>query len=98
MAGVPDQVELTLSLDEAEALHAVLENLLESPAPTDVRTGRVYRLLSWRILAAKDGTGLTGRIAELARTAESLEEYEAARERALGPVLEGLERGDNRDP
>ena len=42
--------------------------------------------------------GLTGRIARLAREARSLEEYEAARERALGPILEGLERGENRDP
>ncbi len=62
------------------------------------RLERAYRLLGWRILAAKGGTGLTGRIARLAREAESLEEYEATREQLLGPILEGLERGENRDP
>jgi hypothetical protein len=77
-------VELRLSLDEAEALHAALE---ES-----------YRVLGWRILAVRGGTGLTGRLAELAREAESLEEYEAARERVLGPILDGLESSENRDP
>jgi hypothetical protein len=50
------------------------------------------------MLAAKGGTGLTGRVAGLAREAETLEEYEAARDRALGPILDGLERGENRDP
>ena len=64
----------------------------------DPKLERAYRLLGWRILAAKGGTGLTERIARLAREARSLEEYEAARERALGPILEGLERGENRDP
>jgi hypothetical protein len=64
----------------------------------DPQLERAYRLLGWRILAAGGGTGLTGRIARLAREARSLEEYEAARERALGPILEGLERGENRDP
>jgi chromosome segregation ATPase len=98
LSGAPDRVELFLTLDEAEALHAALEDLLESSGASDERLGRVYRLLGWRILAAKGGTGLTGRIAELARAAESLEEYETARERALGPVLDGLERGENRDP
>jgi hypothetical protein len=64
----------------------------------DPRLERAYRLLGWRILAMKGGTGLTGRLAGLAREARSLEEYEAARGRTLGPLLEGLERGENRDP
>jgi hypothetical protein len=62
------------------------------------RLQRSYRILGWRILAAKGGTGLTERVAALAREAETLEEYEAARDRALGPILDGLERGENRDP
>ena len=70
-------VELSLSLDEAESLHA---------------------LLGWRILAARGGTGLTGRIAVLAREADTLEEYEEARDLELGPVLDGLESAENRDP
>ena len=37
-------------------------------------------------------------MADLAREADSLEEYEEARERELGPILDGLERGENRDP
>lgn len=86
-----------MPLEEAEALHVALEDLLED-AGQDPRLERAYRLLGWRILAAKGGTGLTGRIAELAREARSLEDYEAKRERALGPILEGLERGENRDP
>ncbi len=90
-------VELRLSLEEADALHAALEDLLEV-GPQDPRLERSYRLLGWRILAAKGGTGLTRRLAGLAREAETLEEYEAARERALGPVLDGLESAENRDP
>ncbi len=90
-------VELGLSLDEAEALHAALEEMLEE-GRGDPRLERSYRVLGWRILAARGGTGLTGQLAELAREAESLEEYEAARERALGPILDGLESGENRDP
>ncbi len=90
-------VELQLSLEEAETLHALLENCLES-GEQDPRLERSYRLLGWRILAARGGTGLTGRVAGLAREAGSLEEYEAAREKMLGPVLDGLERGENRDP
>ena len=74
-----------------------MEEFLEG-IPGDPRLERAYRLLGWRILAAKGGTGLTGRIAGLAREAETLEEYEAAREQALGPILDGLERGENRDP
>ncbi len=64
----------------------------------DPRLERSYRLLGWRILAAKGGMGLTGRVAGLAHEAETLEEYEAAREQTLGPILDGLERGENRDP
>ncbi len=90
-------IELRLPLEEAEALHALLERLLES-GEQEPRLERSYRLLGWRILAATGGTGLTGRIAELAREADSLEGYEAARERELGPLLDGLERGENRDP
>ena len=90
-------VELRLTLDEADALHALLEDLLEA-GEQDQHLERPYRLLGWRILAARGGTGLTGRMAVLARDAGTLEEYEAARDRELGPVLEGLERGENRDP
>jgi hypothetical protein len=90
-------VELRLAPEEAEALHTLLERLLEN-GDQDPRLERSYRLLGWRILAAKGGRGLTGRIADLARTADSLEEYEGARDRELGPVLDGLERGENRDP
>ncbi len=96
MPGDPP-VELRLSLDEADALHAALEELLED-GPEDPRLERSHRVLSWRILAAKGGTGLTGRIAQLAREAQTLEEYEAARERTLGPILDGLESAENRDP
>ncbi len=90
-------VELRLPLEEAEALHALLERSLES-GEQDPRLEHSYRFLGWRILAAKGGKGLTGRMADLAREAHSLEEYEAAREREMGPVLDGLERGENRDP
>jgi hypothetical protein len=90
-------VEVRLALEEAEALHALLERLLES-GEQDPRLERSYRLLGWRILAVRGGRGLTGRIADLARAADSLEEYEGARDRELGPVLDGLERGENRDP
>ena len=90
-------VELRLSLGDAEALHTLLEGLLES-GEEDPHLERTYRLLTWRILAAKGGTGLTGRIAGLARDAQSLEDYETARDQALGPILDGLERGENRDP
>ena len=88
---------MRLPLEEAETLHALLESLLES-GHQDPRLEHSYRLLGWRILAAKGGKGLTGRMANLAREADSLEDYEAALERELGPVLEGLERGENRDP
>jgi hypothetical protein len=90
-------VELRLSLEEAESLHALLEELLERDE-VDRRFERSYRLLGWRILAARGGTGLTGRIAALAREADTLEAYEAARDSELGPVLDGLENAENRDP
>ena len=96
---MPDEpaVELRLSLEEADALYAELEELLdvgwEGP-----HLGRAYRLLGWRMLAARGGTGLTGRLAALAREAATLEEYEAARDNALGPILDGLESAENRDP
>ena len=90
-------VELRLPLEEAEALHTLLERLLES-GEQGPRLEHSYRLLGWRILAAKGGKGLTRRMADLAREADSLEEYDEARERELGPVLDGLQRGENRDP
>lgn len=90
-------VELRLSPDEAETLHAFLEGVLEG-GEQDPRLERSYRLLGWRLLAAKGGTGLTGRMADLAREARNLEEYETTRDAVLGPVLDGLERGENRDP
>jgi hypothetical protein len=90
-------VELQLSLDEADALHATLEELLEHGGG-DPRLERSYRVLGWRMLAAKGGTGLTGRLASLARQAETLEEYESARSELLGPILDGLESAENRDP
>ncbi len=88
---------MSLSLPEAETLHATLENLLED-GRGDPLIERSYRVLGWRILAAKGGTGLTARIADIAREAPTLEEYETGRDLALGPILEGLERGENRDP
>jgi hypothetical protein len=90
-------VELRLSLDEAETLHALLEGVLEGGAQNP-HLEHSYRLLGWRLLSAKGGTGLTGRIAGLARDARNLEEYETSRAAMLGPVLDGLERGENRDP
>ena len=90
-------MELRLSLDEAEALHALLEGMLEG-GEQNSNLERSYRLLGWRLLSAKGGTGLTGCIAGLARDARNLEEYETSRDAVLGPVLDGLERGKNRDP
>lgn len=90
-------VNLSLPLEAAETLHATLEDLLES-GRNEAALERAYRILAWRILAVKGGTGLTARMSELARRAESLEEYEAARDRALGPILDGLESAENRDP
>jgi hypothetical protein len=90
-------VELHLSFDEAESLHALLEDLLEN-GDGNQHLERSYRLLGWRILAARGGAGLTGRVAKLAREAGTLEEYEQVRDRELGPVLDGLESAENRDP
>ena len=97
MPGYEPTVELNLPLKTAETLHAALETLLEN-AHNDVALEQTYRVLTWRILAAKGGTGLTGQIAELARRAGSVEEYEATRDEALGPILDGLESSENRDP
>lgn len=90
-------VHLHLTVKEAEALHAALEDLLESgAAPATLK--RPHRLLAWRALAASDGTGLTARLATIAREARTLEEFEAARDEELGPILDGLESAENRDP
>ncbi len=90
-------VQLHLTVEEAEALHAALEDLLEaSAAPPALE--RPHRLLAWRALAARDGTGLTARLGAIARAANTLEEFEAARDQELGPILEGLESAENRDP
>ena len=93
----PAEIELNLPLEAAEALHAALEDLLEG-GREDADLERAYRVLAWRILAARGGSGLTARMAELARRVDSVEEYEAARDRALGPILDGLESAENRDP
>ncbi len=90
-------VHLHLALEEAEALHAVLENLLEADAVPAILE-RPHRLLAWRALAAREGSGLTARLAAIAREANSLEEFEAARDDELGPILDGLESAENRDP
>lgn len=97
MAELPEDVKLSLNVQEAQALHAGLEELLEN-GRGGPELERVYRVLGWRILATRRGTGFSGRMAELARSAGSVEEYEADRDRELGPILDGLERGDNRDP
>ena len=93
----PAEVTLSLPLESAEALHSALEDLLQD-GREDAVLERAYRVLAWRILAVKNGAGLTGRLSELARGAESLEEYEAARDEILGPILDGLESAENRDP
>ena len=90
-------VGLSLPLKTAETLHATLEDLLEG-GRDEVALRNAYRVLAWRILAVKGGTGLTGRLSELARQAGSIEEYETARDEALGPILDGLESAENRDP
>jgi hypothetical protein len=91
-------VELSLPLKTAEILHAVLEDLLEGGEYDEADLEGTYRTLAWRILAVKGGFGLTGRMATLAREAGSVEEYEAARDETLGPILDGLESAENRDP
>lgn len=90
-------VELSLALGEAESAHAVLENALENGGG-DEALELAYRRLGWRLLAAKRGSGLTARLAEIARNAETLEQFERERDEELGPILGGLESGDNRDP
>ena len=90
-------VDLSLPLRTAETLHAALEDLIEG-GRDEATLKRAYRILAWRILAVRDGTGLTGRMSEIARNAGTVEEYEAARDRALGPILERLESPENRDP
>ena len=90
-------VRLDLSLQEAEALYAALEDLLESGS-ANPELELTFRLLSWRTLAARTGTGLTGRLTDLAREADTLDQYEAARDEELGPILDGLESAENRDP
>ncbi len=96
---MPDDrpVHLYLTLEEADALHAALEDLLERGAAPAVLE-RPHRLLAWRALAARDGSGLTARLATIAREADTLEEFEAARDEELGPILDGLESAENRDP
>lgn len=91
------EVELHLTPDEARELHSTLEDLLEN-ANGSPALERVYRTLGWCLLATSGGTGLTARLADFARNAETLEEYETARDHELGPILDGLERGENRDP
>ncbi|WP_119067507.1 hypothetical protein [Rubrobacter indicoceani] len=88
-------IELPYGL--ANELHAELEAALEGGLESAAAV-RAYRLLGWRLLAVRGGTGLTGRISELAAEAETLEEFEASRDRELGPILEGLENPANRDP
>jgi hypothetical protein len=90
-------VHLHLTVEEAEALHAALEDLLETGAGSPTLE-RPRRLLAWRTLAARDGTGLTAHLSSIAREANTLEEFEAARDEELGPILDGLESAQNRDP
>lgn len=86
-----------LSHEEARALHADLEDALDRGLQSE-SAGHAYRFLGWRLLAVRGGTGLTGRISDLASRANTLEEFEAARDEELGPILEGLENPTNRDP
>ncbi len=97
MDGDEPTVDLSLPLETAETLHAALEDLLEG-GRDEAALERAYRVLTWRILAIKGGTGLTDQMAELAREAETVEENEAARDKVLGPILDGLESAENRDP
>jgi hypothetical protein len=90
-------VDLSLPLKTAETLHAAFEDLIED-GRDEAALQRAYRILAWRILAVRGGTGLTGRMSEIARNAKTVEEYEAERDRALGPILQGLESPENRDP
>jgi hypothetical protein len=94
-------VQLSLSPAEADKLHSALEEYLESGNESP-EVERAYRLLGWRILAARtgssSGSGLTARLASIAREAGSLEEFEAARDEELGPIMDRLESPENRDP
>lgn len=90
-------MELRLSPGEADALHEALEESLAG-GTTRPELQRIHRLLEWRILATRGGTGLTAHLSTLARDAAALEEYETARDEYLGPIIGGLERGENRDP
>lgn len=93
-----DDIELRLTGREATVLHATLEDLLESGSGNP-ELERAYRLLGWKTLASKDGaTGLTGRLVSIAREAESLEGFEAARDEELWPIIQRLESPENRDP
>ncbi len=100
MADAPS-FSVNLPLDAAEHLHGVVEDLLEN-GHEDPALERAYRILAWRILAARgeggNGSGLIASMAEAARDAETLEEYEATRNEVLGPILDGLESAENRDP
>ncbi len=80
----PRDIEITLSSAETEVLHAALEDLLESGAGTP-ELERTYRILGWKTLAARE-------------SATGLEEYEAARDEELGPIIQRLEGPENRDP
>ena len=93
-------VELSLTLAEAESAHDALERTLENGEAGEDRAALelAYRRLGWRLLAAKEGSGLTARLAEIARNAGSLEQFERERDEELGPIIGGLESGENRDP
>lgn len=89
---------MQLPLSQAQRLHDLLEDALgERP---DAEHLRLLRLLSWRILATREGPspGLTGRLSELARRSPTLESFEAARDDEIGPLLDALEDHQNRDP
>ena len=55
---MPDEttVALSLPLETAEKLHAALEGLLATDR-ADPALRSAYRILAWRILAARGGTG-----------------------------------------
>lgn len=90
-------MELALTSAEAERAHAALERALEN-GEGDETLELAYRRLGWRLLAVKSGAGLTARLSEIARHAETLEQFERERDEELGPILGGLESGENRDP
>lgn len=91
-------MRLTLSVSEAESVHAALEEKLEGGGDGDSGLELAYRRLGWRLSAARGGSGLSARISDIAREAESLEDFERKRDEELGPLLDGLESGENRDP